>query len=89
MHKLQTVYNRYMVYQSKRFTEFHLGGHEGASNIMSINTSQRGLRKGWTRNTFILRKVYLEKIKALAYWERKTIKEVMDEMLGSHLREKD
>ena len=55
---------------------------------MSVNTSQRGLHKGWTRNTFILRKDYLEKIKALAYWERKTIKDVMDEMLGSHLKGK-
>jgi hypothetical protein len=56
--------------------------------MASINTSQRGLQKGWTRNTFILRKQYLEKIKALAYWERKTIKEVIDEALGSYLRGK-
>lgn len=56
--------------------------------MVSINTSQRGLHKGWTRNTFILRKEYLEKIKALAYWERKTIKEVVDEALGSYLKEK-
>ena len=55
---------------------------------MSINTSQRGLHNGWTRNTFILRKEYLEKIKALAYWERKTIKDVVDEALGSYLRSK-
>ncbi len=55
---------------------------------MSINTSQRGLHKGWTRNTFILRKDYLEKIKELAYWERKTIKDVVDEALGSYLRSK-
>ena len=55
---------------------------------MSVNTSQRGLHKGWTRNTFILRKEYLEKIKALAYWERKTIKDVIDEALGSYLKGK-
>ena len=36
-----------------------------------------------------MRKDYLEKIKALAYWERKTIKDVMDEMLGSHLKGKE
>jgi hypothetical protein len=28
------------------------------------NSSQKGLREGWTRNTFILKKKYLEKIKA-------------------------
>jgi hypothetical protein len=56
--------------------------------MVSIKTSQRGLQKGWTRNTFILRKDYLEKIKALAYWERKTIKDIVDEALGSYLRGK-
>jgi len=55
---------------------------------MFVNTSQRGLHKGWTRNTFILRKDYLEKIKGLAYWERKTIKDVVDEALGCYLRSK-
>ena len=56
--------------------------------MVSIKTSQRGLQKGWTRNTFILRKGYLEKIKALAYWERKTIKDVVDEALGSYLKDR-
>jgi len=31
-----------------------------------------------------LRKEYFEKIKALAYWKRKTIKDVVDEALGSY-----
>ncbi len=52
------------------------------------NTSQKGLKDGWTRDTFILRREYLEKIKALAYWERISIKEVIDEALGSYLRGK-
>ena len=56
--------------------------------MVSIKTSQRGLQKGWTRNTFILRKEYLQKIKTLAYWERKTIKDVVDEALGFHLKGK-
>jgi uncharacterized protein YnzC (UPF0291/DUF896 family) len=56
--------------------------------MVSINTSQRGLHKGWTRNTFILRKEYLEEIKSLAYWERKTIKDVVDEALGFYLKGK-
>jgi len=54
--------------------------------MVSIKTLQRGFQNDWTRNTFILRKQYLEKIKALAYWERKTIKDVVDEALGSYLR---
>ena len=52
------------------------------------NSSQKGLTDGWTRATFILKKNHLEKLKALAYWERKTIKEVLDEALGAYLRRK-
>jgi hypothetical protein len=48
-------------------------------------TSQKGLKDGWTRATFILRKDYLEKLKSLSYWERKKIKEVIDEALSSYL----
>ena len=49
-------------------------------------SSQEGLQDGWTRATFILRKDHLEKIKSLAYWDRKQVKEVMDEALGDYLR---
>jgi hypothetical protein len=53
---------------------------------MSLNkTSQEGLKNGWTRATFILRKDYLEKLKSLSYWERRKIKEVVDEALRSYL----
>jgi len=53
-----------------------------------VKTTQQGLQDGWTRATFILRKNHLEKLKALAYWERKTIKEVMDEALEDYLKGK-
>jgi len=52
--------------------------------MASTKTTQQGLQDGWTRATFILRKDHLEKLKTLAYWERKTIKEVIDEALGSY-----
>ena len=56
---------------------------------MALNkTSQQGLKDGWTRATFILRKDYLDKLKALAYWERKKIKEVIDEALRLYLKGK-
>jgi hypothetical protein len=51
-------------------------------------TSEKGLRDGWTRATFILRRDYLERLKAFAYWERKKIKEVIDEALGLYLKGK-
>jgi len=54
---------------------------------MVLNSaSQKGLKDGWIRATFILRKAYLENLKALAYWERKKIKEVVDEALRLYLR---
>jgi hypothetical protein len=56
--------------------------------MVIVKSSQKGLKDGWTRATFILRKDYLERIKAFAYWKRKNIKEVMDEALGLYLRGK-
>ena len=53
-----------------------------------VKTTQQGLHDGWTRATFILKKNHLEKLKALAYWERRTIKEVMDEALEGYLKGK-
>ena len=56
--------------------------------MASNKTSEKGLQDGWTRATFILRRVYLERLKASAYWERKKIKEVIDEALGLYLKGK-
>jgi hypothetical protein len=55
---------------------------------VQTKTSYDGLREGWTRATFILREDYLGKIKALAYWKRKNIKEVMNEALEEYLKGK-
>jgi hypothetical protein len=54
--------------------------------MVQTKTSYDGLREGWTRATFILREDYLEKIKSLAYWKRKNIKEVMDKVLEEYLK---
>jgi hypothetical protein len=56
--------------------------------MASNKTSEKGLHDGWTRATFILRRSYLERLKASAYWERKRIKEVVDEALGLYLKGK-
>ena len=49
-------------------------------------SSQSGLPQGWTRATFIVKEETLEKIKDLAYTERKEIKIVVNEALEEHLR---
>ncbi len=53
-----------------------------------VNTSESGLQKDWTRATFIIKKEHMEKIKALAYWERKKVKEIVDDALESYLKDK-
>ena len=69
------------------FTWFTRFTEEGNQMAMT-KSSQKGLKDGWTRATFILRQDYLEKIKASAYWERKKVKEVLDEALGTYLKGK-
>jgi hypothetical protein len=56
--------------------------------MASNKTSEKGLQDGWTRATFILRSDYLARLKASAYWERKKIKEVIDEALRLYLKGK-
>ena len=48
-------------------------------------TSELGLQEGLTRATFILSEDVLEKLKALAYWERLKIKEAHEEAINEYL----
>ena len=74
---IEKIYLVYRVYRHHR------------RETMPLNkTSEKGLQDGWTRATFILRRDYLERLKASAYWERKKIKEVIDEALGLYLKGK-
>ena len=50
--------------------------------------SKAGLPPGWTRATFIVREDLLEKVKNLAYWDRKEIKEVVTQALERYLKGK-
>jgi hypothetical protein len=50
--------------------------------------SQLGLKEGWTRATFIIREELLEKLKNLSYWDRKPIKEIINDILASYLKDK-
>jgi hypothetical protein len=56
--------------------------------MVKENSLEKGLQDGWTRATFVLRKDYLSKLKAVSYWDRKKMKEVIDEALGSYLEGK-
>ena len=52
------------------------------------DTKRAGLKPGWTRASFIVKEDNLMKIKALAYWERKDIKQIMDEAISDYLEGK-
>jgi hypothetical protein len=56
--------------------------------MVKPNSLEKGLQDGWTRATFVLRKDYLSKLKAVSYWDRKKMKEVIDEALGNYLKGK-
>lgn len=43
----------------------------------------------WTRQTFVVRKEYLDKLRDLAYWERRTTKVVLDMALEQFFAGKD
>jgi hypothetical protein len=53
------------------------------------SASLKGLKEGWTRATFIVKEEQLEKLKAVAYWERITVKEVIEEAFTLYLQNKN
>ncbi len=88
MHLLTGMSPRMGVFQEPRGLSAGRHRPDDWANMALNQTSQKGLKNGWIRATFILRKDYLEKLKSLSYWERKRIKEVIDEALGSYLEGK-
>lgn len=64
-----------------------LGDNESSRGIPKTTTkkvtksSQEGTKEKETRATFIVNEDILDKLKAIAYWERKLIKEVVDAAL--------
>jgi len=52
-------------------------------------TTQERTYEGDIRATFIIKENKLELLKALAYWERRKIKDLLDESLNSFLQAKD
>ena len=53
------------------------------------STTSKGLRPGWTRATFIVREETVQQLKAVAYWDRKELKRVVEEAFRLYLEEKE
>ena len=56
-------------------------GRPNTSTKEITKTSQEGTKEKETRATFIVNEELLEKLKAIAYWDRTLIKEVVDTAL--------
>lgn len=54
----------------------------------TVKSNNKGLAKGWVRATFIVDQEHNESIKAVAYWERMSVKEVVHEALTQYLQAK-
>ena len=56
-------------------------GRPKTSTRVVTKSSQEGTKEKETRATFIVNEELLDKLKAIAYWDRKLIKEVVDTAL--------
>lgn len=60
-------------------------GRPKTSTRVITKSSQEGTKENETRATFIVNETALEELKAIAYWDRITIKEVINTALGDYL----
>ena len=60
-------------------------GRPKTSTREITKSSQEGTKEGETRATFVVKEELLEKLKAVAYWERILIKEVVDKALQDYI----
>lgn len=51
----------------------------------SVPSAERGTKLGETRKTYLVNKEAADKLDAIAYWDRKTIKEVIGEAIGNYI----
>lgn len=51
-------------------------------------SSYAGLRQGWVRATFIVQEEHLELLKTIAYWDKTSLKDVVNQALSTYLENK-
>ena len=59
------------------------------NNISHIPATEKKVQDRWTRATFIVKKKYVEDLKNFAYWERETIKDVLDSVLEAYFKDRN
>ena len=58
------------------------------NKISHIPASEKTIQDRWIRATFIVREKYVEDLKNFAYWERETIKNILDNVLKSYFKDR-
>lgn len=64
-------------------------GRPATNKRIIEKSSQENLPEDWTRATFIVREDRLKKLKDYAYTDRRTLKEIVNEMIDQYLADKD
>ena len=62
-------------------------GRPITNNRVITKSSQEGIKENETRATFIINENLLEKIKAIAYWKRTKIKDIVNKALLKAVQE--
>ncbi len=55
--------------------------------MKEVSSVQKGLKIGETRATFIVKEEALEKIKAIAYWDRQNIKDIVQIAIDAYIKQ--
>ena len=58
-------------------------------NTLVKKVKKTGIEDVFTRQTFVVRKEYVKKIKFRAYWDRITQKEILDKILKNYFKDKN
>lgn len=64
-------------------------GRPRKNNIVRGNSVQENLPEEWTRATFIVKVDLLEKLKDYSYTDRRSLKDIINEMLEDYLADKN
>ena len=67
-------------------TESPKKGRPKTNHRKITKASQEGTQEGETRATFIVTESSLEKLKAIAYWDRLRIKDVAQEAIDNYIK---
>ncbi len=76
------------VVQEKFVDKKTTSSERSVSILEESKSSYAGLRQGWVRATFIVQEEHLELLKTIAYWDKTSLKDVVNQALSTYLENK-